>query len=523
MRRIRLYWNTIRFLRFQQIVYQIMHRLRSKPVLSIPARIPPVYFLAVPAPDKPQSVRGQYFIFLNRTVHFPDVVDWEYDGFGKLWQYNLNYFDFLNQPAMSRESGMDLIHQFIRRTDRITAGLDPYPTSLRLINWVRFLSRHRVNDPSVHAHLRGQIDLLKNRLEYHLLGNHLLENALALFVGALYFRDRRIYKPAVRLLKKQLDEQILADGGHEERSPMYHGILLDRLLDVCLMVPEGGPFTEASVRDFLYRKAGRMLAWMEAVTFRNGEWPPVNDAAGGIAPTTGQIRVKAVSAGIATVEHPLSDSGYRMFRTPFLEVFMDVGPVGPAHQPGHAHADTFSFILYAGNQPLIVDAGTSTYDPGDRRQWERSTAAHNTVQVAGADSSEVWGSFRVAGRAKVTLLEDTSCRLAARHDGYRRYGIDHERSWHLPDSRTLVISDRLVGRPGVPGVARLHFHPAVKVTKNDRGLTAGPLQITGMNVSMEQVSVGSYDYAESFHRLRPAFRVEISFTDLLIMTITVPE
>ena len=40
-----------------------------------------------------------------------------------------------------------------------------------------------------------------------------------------------MYDKASCLLYKELDEQILPDGSHYEQSPMYHCILLDRLLD----------------------------------------------------------------------------------------------------------------------------------------------------------------------------------------------------------------------------------------------------------------------------------------------------
>ena len=60
--------------------------------------------------------------------------------------------------------------------------------------------------------------------------------------------------------------------------------------------------------------------------------------------------------------------------------------------------------------PLLVDTGTSTYAPGPVRDYERSTAAHNTVEVDGANSTEVWGAFRAARRARVG-------KVVARDDG----------------------------------------------------------------------------------------------------------
>ena len=46
-----------------------------------------------------------YFSFLNNKYKFHNEVDWNFDGFGKLWTYNLNYFEFLNCTNVSKELG----------------------------------------------------------------------------------------------------------------------------------------------------------------------------------------------------------------------------------------------------------------------------------------------------------------------------------------------------------------------------------------------------------------------------------
>lgn len=118
----------------------------------------------------------------------------------------------------------------------------------------------------------------------------------------------------------------------------------------------------------------------------------------------------------------LADSGYVRWQAGPLLLFGDVGPVGPDYQPGHAHADTLSFELSAGRERVVVDSGTSTYTIGPTRTWQRSTAAHSTVTIDGADSSEVWGGFRVARRARVQDVQISPERavVSASHDGYMR-------------------------------------------------------------------------------------------------------
>src|SRR5690606_3028422 len=128
-------------------------------------------------------------------------------------------------------------------------------------------------------------------------------------------------------------------------------------------------------------KAIKMLSWLQAVTFSNGEIPMVNDSAHGIAPSSNKLFGYAKDLGLKWDKSKLSESGYRKFDKSNMEVFIDVGNVGPDYQPGHAHSDTFNFELYLDGKPIIVDTGTSTYEKNDIRQRERETAAHNTVKL----------------------------------------------------------------------------------------------------------------------------------------------
>jgi uncharacterized heparinase superfamily protein len=147
------------------------------------------------------------------------------------------------------------------------------------------------------------------------------------------------------------------------------------------------------------------------------------------------------------------------------ELICDVAPVGPDYLPGHAHADTLSFELSIDGKRVLVNTGTSTYEAGPERFRERSTMAHNTVEVDGADSSEVWSAFRVARRARpfnVTVTDrGEELQLDAQHDGYRRLkgNVMHRRTWRLRDT-ALSIEDTLTGSFSNARVL-LHLHPLV--------------------------------------------------------------
>jgi len=495
-----LYWRTLRYLKPQQLVYQVWNRLRSQPRLQ-PATLPV-------APSRPSPLFPVSFTCLNQSVTFTNQIDWNYARFGKLWTYTLTYFDWLD----SRVDGLALIHDFIRQTATIRDGFEPYPTSLRLLNWRNFIRVNGVDDPLIEQHLYQQTALLRTRLEYHLGGNHLLENACALTVMAVHFRHRPWFAAGAALLRAQLAEQILTDGGHYERSPVYHQLLTNRLLTVYETLRADTWSNDPDLGGYIQEKIAAMLNWLVTVTFRDGSVPMVNDAAHGIAPTTAQLLAKARPLNFAPALTTLTDSGYRMLTTDRLELFIDVGPVGPDHQPGHAHADTFSFVLHVDGQPLVVDPGTSTYRAGERRSWERSTAAHNTVTVGGHNSSEIWSTFRLGRRARVQLHTDTPSCVEATHTGYAHLTEQHTRRWTLHDNNTLAITDHV--SPGNQPL-RAHFYFAYQsgVTIDQQAIQVGPVTIHCTTKGPPPViHQASYDQSLGFNHTVAAPCISLDFS-----------
>ena len=65
-------------------------------------------------------------------------------------------------------------------------GWEPYPTSLRIVNWIKWaLAGHALPPGCLHS-LAVQTRWLCRRLEYHLLGNHLFANAKALVLSLIH-------------------------------------------------------------------------------------------------------------------------------------------------------------------------------------------------------------------------------------------------------------------------------------------------------------------------------------------------
>ena len=511
--RLILLFHTIKYLKFIQIFYRIFFFVRNRFfTIKYPLKevgIPNMINWKCTIPSTSCYVEDT-FTFLNKARKFENNIDWNFDEFGRLWTYNLNYFDFINQDNLNKKEGIELIQDYIKFNHKLKDGLEPYPISLRSINWIKFILKNKIEDKEINKYLYNHYQILLKNLEYHLLGNHLLENGFSLFFGAYFFHDDVMYDKAVKLLNDQLSEQILNDGAHFELSPMYHQIILNKLLDcVCLAklnMSKGDKFLS-----FLESKASKMLGWLSQVTYKNGQIPMVNDSAFGIVPESNLLFKYARALNLNWNSGELSDSGYRKFIKNNYELFVDVGHIGPNYQPGHAHSDTFNFELHIDSIPFIIDTGTSTYEKNELRQKERSTNAHNTVSVNGKEQTEVWGGFRVGRRARIINLKETNLSVEATHDGYSKSeGCLHTRKFEVRD-HDIVINDIL--SKNIDGVARFHLHPQFKDFNIDNDRIDfkhfnQSLRFSGVNVQLE---VESYTFAEGFNKRSEAKCIKVLF------------
>src|SRR5699024_4625726 len=270
------------------------------------------------------------------------------------------------------------------------------------------------------------------------------------------------------LIRRELDEQVLPDGGHFERSPMYHCILLEDLLDLlqlAALFPNAFPGKDVAK----WRECfPQMLRLLRIMTHPDGEIAFFNDATIGVAPNYAALSAYASALSIEADEapleklEPLRESGYVRMEMGCAVLIADVGEIGPDYIPGHAHADTLSFELSLNGRRVLVNGGISTYETGEERLRQRGTGSKNALRVNGADSSEVWSSFRVASRARPFDVSWSYAggmlHLQAAHDGYARLGVRKTvRQWKLkPDS--LKIVDKVEGASQT-AAARFLAHP----------------------------------------------------------------
>ncbi len=245
----------------------------------------------LPARRAPSLADHGQFRFLNEEHTLGDI-GWDNLSVERLWRYNLHYFDDLNASSAAGRATQhrELVTRWIgENPPGKGTGWEPYPTSLRIVNWVKwFVGGTRAEARWVHS-LAVQARWICKRLECHLLGNHLLANAKALVFAGCFFEGPEAedwVSRGLAILERELHEQILADGGHFERSPMYHALVLEDVLDLLAIIGARAPVTSAVRRlePGLREIAPRMLRWLHAMMHPDGTLGLFNDTAEGIAP-----------------------------------------------------------------------------------------------------------------------------------------------------------------------------------------------------------------------------------------------
>lgn len=378
----------------------------------------------------------------------------------------------------------------------------PFPASVRAR---RLAVAARLGRPGLSAELARACRAIALGLELHLMANHLLENAIGLVCGGAVATGAEAeawWRLGSMLLSWQLPEQFLDDGGHFERTASYHLGVTAGLLEAIELSHAAG----REVPELWRTTAQKALAWAAAVRAPDGTYPLFNDASLDAAPELDHVLSLGAALGLfneqsapvaATGAPPdngpsplhLRATGWVILRLGDRAwLAFDAGMDGAAYQPGHVHADTLTFELWLDGERVVVDYGVSSYVADRDREETRATRAHNTVELGGVDSSEVWSAFRAGRRAHawVRRLERAPSHQAveATHDGYRSLpGAPlHRRRLELSE-RELVIYDEIVGGTTTAS-SRLRF--------DDAALRRRSIQVEGIQLAPERSSGAWY-------------------------------
>lgn len=422
----------------------------------------PVDAQAPPEPTTPEQLsrRGFELVGEERTVG-PGA--WQPPEASQLWRYHLHYFEWawaLVGAANGRKVFAELWDDW-RASTRLGRGdaWAPYVVSLRSWalcgQWEELISGSGV-EASVRETLQWHAGFVLRNIELDVGGNHLVKNIKALVGLGVFLGDDKLVRRGRALLARELPVQVLPDGGHYERSPSYHAQVLGDLIDIHDLMMAEGLHTPPGLTDAIER----MRRWLGHVLMPDGAVPLLRDCVP-VSPERLQALAAARPAKGARLT-VLAESGYVVVDTGRLHAVLDVGRPCPPRLPAHAQADTLNWVLHVDGAPVVVDTGTSSYQDVRTRAYERSTAAHNTVEIDGQNSTEVFGAFRAGRRPTVTLLaagdDGETVTVTAEHDGYRFLAGAplHRRTWGL-SARELTVVDRVDGSGRHRAVSRTHL------------------------------------------------------------------
>lgn len=486
------------------------------------------------------GIPGGRFTLLGRTVDFGGLerVEWRRDlGEGNvvLWRMHLSYFGYAAPLlAAGGESALDTVRSLLRSLERqnpfSAPGVfrdvwNPYSASQRLVNLLAGLHLFLRNAPrrsgaagrneaalaSVLGHVRFCAAFVRRNLERDLGYNHLLKNhaalaAYACAAGGLPKAWRFLNRAAPRCVASQ----VLDDGGHAERSPMYHVLAMLDLLALADAGVLGGRATRS-----IDARVARMRRALAVMTHPDGEVALFNDAWLGETPPARTLAAErpAASPGPEVLE----DSGYVRLRSGGDAAIFDCGPCGPDDNPAHAHADFLAAELSVAGRRFLVDYGVPTYSAGPRRDRARSAGAHNGPRFSGVEPLESWLSFRVGRRGRARRIAEldhapeTPLWCAGRHDGYRPIAGAVARCLALYPGRGVLIVDVWRGAAGREALADFLVSGAWRPSGPGRFAFPGA---AGADVAFEAVAGAVDDLAPARHwprfgEPRPAHRLRV--------------
>ncbi len=498
-------WWALSRLRRGQLRGKISRRLR--PLLLRPGRLQSITGMPLPPPMSvlpedfsvvppmqsgivKERLQEGHFTFCNVERRLGWLPDWEPDDVSTHWLNHLHSHDwFWSLPfAKARAAALHWYNAHGPAWGRV--GWEPYPTSLRLMNWTAlfwgYWRRRTLGDRAsatvLWASLRVQAEWLMRNVEHGHMGMRLFENACALaFVGAVFDGElaARWKKRGGSILKNEIPEQILADGLHFERSPM----LQCRLAQLLLWLHATG---DTDLMALVSEPLRRIMTALWHVSHPDGRVALLNESVHGRYPTVATLLRQAERQGLYYDEpHPgifaQPLAGYYGARSKDGDYLIcDAGVVGPDYVDRCAHADILSFELSVGGKRMLVDSGSHGQYENDLGEYCRSTRGHNTVEINGEDQCYLLSDARLGFRGRPRDLrykarpENVTFKLDAWHDGYQRLkgSPRHRRRFHF-ESRLLMIQDVTEAATNSKVAARLHLHPHCEIhtmTENTVGI-----------------------------------------------------
>ena len=407
------------------------------------------------------------------------------------WREGMHAFDWLRDLRsaggdQARRKARDLtalwLANYAKRWEPLAWA--PQVTGRRLANVLGHFEYYAANaEPPFQAalvdSLGRQARHLGRVLPAGLAGAELLGAIKGLTFAALCLPGGEALLPRARqLLQREMERQILLDGGQAERNPFSHVAVLRDLIDLRALFHAAGEEPPADLTPAIER----MGPFLRLLRHGDGELPLFNGGLEGQAWYLDLILQRA--GGRSRPFYAAPQAGYQRLQAGRSILVVDSGRPPPPGLDGAAHAGALSFEMSVGRERLVVNCGSHPFS----ERWRgllRGTPAHSTLCFDERNSSQLLPGGGLGQRAG-----DVRCRreeqegnvwLQLSHDGYRqRYGLIHHRRIFLAaggedlrgeDRLEVVDPERLKqsGLAGRPLALRFHLHPDVGASLSQGG------------------------------------------------------
>jgi uncharacterized heparinase superfamily protein len=290
--------------------------------------------------------------------------------------------------------------------------------------------------------------------------------AFALACACLPTSRERLPRALVLLLH-EVNAQVLPDGGHYQRSPALQLTVLQALVGLRMTLVAA----RQHVPSMLQAAIDRMAPMLRFYRHGDGKLALFNHTSEGDPAAIDALLKQTGAEGKPPPSAP--HTGFQRLVADPLLVLVDTGTPPPPESDACAHAGTLSFELSYGPERLIVNCGARPHAHGEWLAAQRATAAHSTLVLANANSSDLLPSGGLGRRPRHVLCRreeaDGAALIDASHDGYAPpFGVLHRRRLYLSaEGEDLRGEDRLARvRPGetLPFALRFHLHPDVQAS-----------------------------------------------------------
>jgi uncharacterized heparinase superfamily protein len=435
------------------------------------------------------EIYGGYFAFGGKIVNAGALSPFEIEAPSKSWARALGGFGWLKHlraadTPLARDNARALVEQFLNLRGRPAADSpmwEPRVVSRRIL---AFLSQSPMilegAEPDFYRRFmthfaRARVHLMRALAE-EAQGEWRLFAAIALAELAVCSdADQRSQRASTQLLARELERQVMADGGHIGRNPQT---LVDLLLEL-LPLRQAYAARGTQMPPALLNAIDRMIPMLRLLRHGDGSLALFN----GMSVTQPELIATLLAyddvRGRALLNAPYS--GYQRMEARGCAVIVDTGRPPPPAYSGDAHAGCLSFEFAFGGERVIVNCGAPGPNRAAAREIARTTAAHSTLIIDDTSScrfSTAAGLARffrgqvLSGPTRVEVarnkVADAEC-LSLSHDGYAsRFGFVHSRSLTLARDGARLSGEDSLTRTQQPATAaalgfalRFHLHPSV--------------------------------------------------------------